>query len=71
MELSSFLYDPTNVGSLISCSSFSKPSLNIWKFLVCIMLKPSVQDFKHYLTSMGNECNCLMVSTLFSTKGST
>ena len=67
LEFSSFLYDPVNVGNLISCSSFSKPSLDIWKFLVRIMLKPSVQDFKHYLTSMGNECNCLMVSTFFST----
>ena len=57
-----FLYDPAKVGYSISCSSaFSKPSLNIWKFLVCIMLKPSMQDFKHDLTSMGNECNCLMV----------
>ena len=36
-----FLYDPENVENLISgSSSFSKPSLNFWKFLVCIMLKP-------------------------------
>ena len=35
--------------------------------LVCIMLKSSVQDFKHDLTSMGDECNCLMVSTFFGT----
>ena len=49
-----FLYNPVNVGSLISSSSsFSKPSLDIWKFLVHIMLKPSMQDFKHDLTSMG------------------
>ena len=34
-------------------SSFSKPSLDIWKFLVHIMLKPSMKDFKHDLTSMG------------------
>ena len=48
------LYDPMNVGNFISCSSaFSKPSLDIWKFLVPIMLKPSMQDFKHDLTSMG------------------
>ena len=40
-----FLYDPVNVGNLISGSSvFSKPSLDIWKFLVCITLKPSMQD---------------------------
>ena len=61
-----FLYNPANVGNLISSSSsFSKLILHIWKFLVCIMLKPSMQDFKHDLTSMGNECNCLMVNTFF------
>ena len=55
-----------NVDNLIfSSSSFSKPSLNIRKFLVRIMLKPSMQDFKHDLTSMGGECNSLMVSTFF------
>ena len=48
------LYDPMNVGNFISHSSaFSKPSLDIWKFLVPIMLKPSMQDFKPDLTSMG------------------
>ena len=53
-----FLYNPVNVGSLISSSSsFSKPGLDIWKFLVHIMLKPSMQDFKHDLTSMGDEYN--------------
>ena len=63
-----FLYDPVNVSNLISgSSSFSKPSLDIWKFLVCIVLKPSMQDFKHDLTSMGDECNCPMVSTFFCT----
>ena len=56
-----FLYNPVNVGNLISSSSsFSKPSLDIWKFLVCIMLKPSMQDFKYDLTNIGDECNCLM-----------
>ena len=56
LEFPCFLYDPVNVGNLISGSSFfSKPSLDIWKFLVCIMLKPSMQDFKHVLTSMRDE----------------
>ena len=55
-----------NVGILMS-SSFSKPSLNIWKFLVHIMLKPSMHDFKHDLTTKGDECNCPVVSTFFST----
>ena len=48
-------------------SSFSKPSLDLWKFLVHTMLKPSVQEFKYELTSMGDECNCLMVSMFFTT----
>ena len=62
-----FLYNPANVGNLICSSSFSKPILDIWKFMVHIMLKPSVQDFRHDLNSMGDEYNCLMVSTFFST----
>ena len=68
LEFPSYLYDLVNVGNLISgSSSFSQSSLDIWKFLVHIMLKPSMQVFKHDLTSMGDECNCLMVSTFFST----
>ena len=50
LEFPNFLYDPETVGNLISSSSsFSKPNLNIWKFLVCIMLKPGMQGFKHGL----------------------
>ena len=65
MKFPCFLYNPANVGNLISSSSsFSKSSLDIWKFLVHIILKPSVQDFKHDLTSMGDECNCLRVHSL-------
>ena len=68
LKFPSFLYDPANVDNLISgSSSFSKSSLDIWKFLVHIMLKLSIQDFKHDLTSMGDECNCPMVSRFFST----
>ena len=68
LEFPSFLCDTANVGSLISgSSSFSKPSLDIWKFLVCITLKPSMQDFKHDLTCVREECNCPMVSTFCST----
>ena len=56
LEFLSFLHDVTNVGSLISGSSaFSKPSLYIWKFLIQVLLKPSLKDFKHDLTSMGSE----------------
>ena len=68
LEFSCFLYDPANVFTLISSSSaFFKPSLDIWKFLVCLMLKPRMQDFNHDLTSMGEECNCPMVNIIFST----
>ena len=46
------LYDPTNTGNLIHGSSaFSKASLDIWKFSVHILLKPSL-DFEHNHTSM-------------------
>ena len=68
LEFPCFLYDPANVGNLISgSSSFSKPSLDIWKLLVHIMLKPGMQDFKHDLTIMGDECNCPMAGTFFVT----
>ena len=68
MKFPFFLYNPVNVGNLISSSSsFSKPSLDIWKFLVRVILKPGVQDFKHDLTGMGDECNCLMFGTVFGT----
>ena len=60
LELSCFFRDPTDVGSLISGSSaFSKSSLNIWKFLVHLQLKPSLKDSEHYFAS--NECNCLVI----------
>ena len=53
LELSCFFYDPTGIGNLISGSSaFSKSSLNIWKFSVHVLLKPSLKDFEHYLASM-------------------
>ena len=68
LEFPCFLYDQTSVGNLISgYSALSKPSLDIWKFLVHVLLKPSMQDFKHDLTSMGDECSCPMVSLLFGT----
>ena len=61
-----FLYNPANVGNLISSfSSLSKPSLYVWNFLVRIMLNSSMQDLKHDLTRMGDECNCLVVNSFF------
>ena len=53
LELSCFLNDPTDVGNLISGSSaFSKSSLNIWKFMVHVLLKPGLENFGHYFVSM-------------------
>ena len=53
LELSCFFHDPADVGNLISGSSaFSKTSLNIWKFTVHIFLKPGLENFEHYCTSM-------------------
>ena len=56
LEFPCFLYDPANVGNLISGSpAFSKSSLTIWTFSVHIMLKPSLEDFEHNFTSVGDE----------------
>ena len=53
MEFSCFICDPADVGNLISGSSaFSKSSLYIWKFLVHLLLKPSLKDLEHYFASM-------------------
>ena len=53
LELSSFLDDPVDVGNLISDSSaFSKTSLNIWKFTVHVLLKPGLENFEHYFSSV-------------------
>ena len=53
LELPCFFDDPANVGNLISGSSaFSKTSLNIWKFLVHVLLKAGLENFVHYFTSM-------------------
>ena len=53
LELSWFFDDKVDVDNLISgSSSFSKMSLNIWKFTVHVLLKPGLENFKHYFTSM-------------------
>ena len=53
LELSCFFDDPADVGNLISGSSaFSKMSLNIWKLMVHVLLKPGLENFEHYFTSM-------------------
>ena len=66
LELPCFLYDPTDVGNLISGSSgFSKTSLNTWKFMVHVLLKPGLENLEHYFTSMWDECNCTVVWAFF------
>ena len=53
LELSCFLYDPSDVGNLIfGSSAFSKSSLNIWKSLVHILLKPGLENLEHYFASV-------------------
>ena len=53
LELSCFFDDPADVGNLISgFSAFSKTSVNIWKFMVHVLLKPGLENFEHYFTSL-------------------
>ena len=53
LELSCFFDDPADIGNLISCSSaFFKTRLNIWKFSLHILLKPGLENFEHYCTSV-------------------
>ena len=53
LELSCFFDDPADIGNLISGSSaFSKISLNIWNFTVHVLLKPVLENFEHYFTSV-------------------
>ena len=53
LELTCFFNDPLDVGNVVPGSSvFSKSSLNIWKFTVHVLLKPGLENFEHYFTSM-------------------
>ena len=53
LEISCFFDDPADVGNLISGSSaLSEISLNIWEFMIHILLKPGLENFKHHFTSM-------------------
>ena len=61
-----FIDYPMDVGTLISGSSvFSKFSLNVWKFMVHVLLKPGLENFEHYFTSVWDECNCAGVWAFF------
>ena len=66
LELSCFS-DPADVGNFISGSSaFSKSNLNIWKLTIHVLLKPGLENFELYFTSMGEECNCVVVWAFLS-----
>ena len=66
LELSCFFNDPMDVGNVISCpSTFFKSNLNFWKFMVHILLKPGLENFKHYFTSVWEECTCAVVWAFF------
>ena len=66
LELSCFFHDPANVGNLISSSSaFSNTSLNIWNFIIHILLKLGLENFEHYFAIMWDECNCAVVCAFF------
>ena len=66
LEFSWFFYDPADVGNLISGSSaFSKTSLNIWKFMVHVLLKPGLENFEHYFARVWDEGNCAVVWAFF------
>ena len=66
LELFCFFSDRVDVVNLISGSSaISKTSLNIWKFTVHLLLKPGLENFEHYFTSMWDECSCVVVWAVF------
>ena len=66
LEFSCFFDDPMDVGNLISGSSaFSKSSLNMWKFMVHVLLKPGLEKFEHYFAVLWDECNCTVAWTFF------
>ena len=66
LEFSCFFDDPENFGNLIyGSSAFSKTSLNIWKFSVHVLLKPGLENFEHYFTSVRSVQLCGSLSILW------
>ena len=61
LELSCFFDDPVDVGNLVSGSSAFLNQLEHLKFMVHILLKPGLENFEHYFTSVRDECNCAVV----------
>ena len=67
LELSCFFHDPPDVRNLISGSfAFSKTSLNVWKFMGHVLLKPGLENCEHDFTSVQDECKCAVVWAFFS-----
>ena len=66
LEISCFFNDPVDVGnSIFGSSTFSKTSLNTWKFMVHALLKPGLENFERYFASVWDECNCAVVWAFF------
>ena len=66
LEFFCFFDDPADVGNSISGSSaFYKSSLNIWKFMDYVLLKPGLENLEHYFASKWDECNCVVLWTFF------
>ena len=66
LELSCFFDEPVDVVNLISRSwAFSKSSLDMWNFMVHILLKPALKNFAHYMARVWDKCNCELVWTFF------
>ena len=71
LELSCFFYDPTNVSNLTSGSStFSKSSLNIWKFLVHVLLKPDLEEMATHSSTLAWKIPWTMESGRLQSMGS-
>ena len=66
LELFCFFHDRVDVGNLIAGSpAFSKTSLNIRNFMVHVLLKPGLENFERYFTSVWDECNCAVIWAFF------
>ena len=62
LELSCCFDDPADDGNLLyGSSTFSKTTLNIWKFTVHALLKPGLENLEHYFAGVRDECNCAVV----------
>ena len=66
LEFLCFFDDPVSAGNMISGSpAFFSSSLNIWKFMIHIPLKPVLENFEHYFATVWDECNRAVIWTFF------